>query len=381
MTETAITVLNPERAIGEVNALYTIMANLYKEVLKPDLDYGIIPGTGGKPTLLLPGMEKLMRALNAVPRYVERRVIVDYDRPLFHYEYECQLIDASSGQFIPGGIGLGLCTSKESAFAWRQANRVCPNCGKEAIIKGKAEYGGGWICFAKKGGCGAKFAEDAPEIMSQQTGRVENPDLFDQVNAIMKRAKKRALGDAVKGAAAVSEFFTVDVEDFVEDEFTPVVDSTPEPPAQEKTPPVPAPDKLHIGKLIETVTPLYDHGKHAANSVNKLVKDGIIKTDMEMFDAIKTIILHRAASDYQMTEAQVLEAIRAVNEDDTIADYAAFLKAGHKHSDVWTAVKEYHTLKNGKPAAPKSEADQFAADHNLTTDAPPVETSIDDVPF
>jgi hypothetical protein len=379
MIETAITVLNPERAIGEVNALYTIMANLYKEVLKPDLDYGIIPGTGGKPTLLLPGMEKLMRALNAVPRYVERRVIVDYDRPLFHYEYECQLIDASTGQFIPGGIGLGLCTSKESAFAWRQSSRVCPNCGKETIIKGKAEYGGGWLCFAKKGGCGAKFADDAPEIISQPIGRVENPDIFDQVNAIMKRAKKRALGDAVKGAAAVSEFFTVDLEDFIEGEFTPVVETKSEPPEQEKMS-----DKLHIGELIETVTPLYDHGKHAANSVNKLVKDGIIKTDMGMFDAIKTIILHRATSDYQMTETQVLEAIRAVNEDDTITDYAAFLKAGHKHSDVWAAVKTYHDMTNSKPAAPKNEADQFAEDHNLTTDdAPPVRQNDDDdgIPF
>jgi hypothetical protein len=377
MIETAITVLNPERAIGEVNALYTIMANLYKEVLKPDLDYGIIPGTGGKPTLLLPGMEKLMRALNAVPRYVERRVIVDYDRPLFHYEYECQLIDASTGQFIPGGIGLGLCTSKESAFAWRQSSRVCPNCGKETIIKGKAEYGGGWLCFAKKGGCGAKFADDAPEIVNQPIGRVENPDIFDQVNAIMKRAKKRALGDAVKGAAAVSEFFTVDLEDFIEGEFTPVVETKSEPPAQQKTP-----EKIHIGKLIEAVAFMYDHQKHAANSVNKLMTDGVITEDMIPFTAIKTIVLHRAASDYQMTEAQVLEAIRAVNEDDTITDYAAFLKAGHKHSDVWAAVKTYHDMTNSKPAAPKNEADQFAEDHNLTTDdAPPVESPIDDVPF
>ncbi len=42
---------------------------------------------------------------------------------------------------------------------------------------------------------------------------IENPVIFDQVNAIMKRAKKRALGDAIKGAAAVSEYFTVDLED------------------------------------------------------------------------------------------------------------------------------------------------------------------------
>jgi hypothetical protein len=146
----------------------------------------------------------------------------------------------------------------------------------------------------------------------------------------------------------------------------------------------PETEKLHIGKLIEMVTPLYDHQKHAANSVNKMVTDGIIKPDMSVFDAIKTVILHRAASDYQMTEAQVLEAIRATNEDDSITDYAAFLKAGHKHSDVWTAVKEYHTLKNSKPAAPKSEAEQFAEDYNLPIDdAPPVRQNDDDdgIPF
>jgi hypothetical protein len=157
----------------------------------------------------------------------------------------------------------------------------------------------------------------------------------------------------------------------------------PEPPSSQPTPPVPAPDKLHIGKLIEAVTFMYDHGKHAANSVNKLLTEGVITEDMHPFEAIKAVVLHRAVSDYQMDEAQVLEAIRATNEDDTIADYAAFLKTGHKHSDVWTAVKEYHTLINSKPAAPKSEAEQFAADHNLTTDAPPVRQNDDDdgIPF
>jgi len=34
----------------------------------------------------------------------------------------------------------------------------CPRCGVVgSIIKGKAEYGGGYLCFKKKGGCGAKF--------------------------------------------------------------------------------------------------------------------------------------------------------------------------------------------------------------------------------
>lgn len=38
-------------------------------------------------------------------------------------------------------------------------DRLCPQCQKPAIIKGRAEYGGGWLCFKKKGGCGAKFPD------------------------------------------------------------------------------------------------------------------------------------------------------------------------------------------------------------------------------
>lgn len=46
-----------------------------------------------------------------------------------------------------------------------QSEAVCPDCGKaSAVIRGKAEYGGGWLCFKKKGGCGAKWGgEPEPE--------------------------------------------------------------------------------------------------------------------------------------------------------------------------------------------------------------------------
>ena len=42
---------------------------------------------------------------------------------------------------------------------------ACPKCGKvKPVIKGKEEYGGGWVCFKKKGGCGATWqdADDSP---------------------------------------------------------------------------------------------------------------------------------------------------------------------------------------------------------------------------
>ena len=44
---------------------------------------------------------------------------------------------------------------------------TCPECGEKAIIKSKEEYGGGWYCFPKIGGCGKKFGKDEPRITGQ----------------------------------------------------------------------------------------------------------------------------------------------------------------------------------------------------------------------
>ena len=243
MTQNSITLLNPEVAVSQVRAMAEIVRVLRNTVLKDGVDFGKIPGTGDNPTLLLPGMEKLCRALNAVPEYIERQIIRDYDKPLFHYEYECRLIDADTGLAIPGGRGLGLCTSRESGFAWRwvQAHEVPLELDKATLLKrggrtseftfaiNKAETSGKygkpleyWQMFrdALENGTATRTMKDTKNGKSEAweidttVYRIPNPDIYDQVNAIMKRAKKRSLGDAVKGAANVSEFFTVDLEDF-----------------------------------------------------------------------------------------------------------------------------------------------------------------------
>jgi len=45
--------------------------------------------------------------------------------------------------------------------ATTETAHICPECAVPAIIKGKEEYGGGWLCYKKKGGCGAKFKDTA----------------------------------------------------------------------------------------------------------------------------------------------------------------------------------------------------------------------------
>lgn len=205
-------------------------------------DYGKVPGTGDKPTLLKPGAEKLASLFGLTPDFDPIETVMDWTgeahggEPFFFIRYRCTLRrgDMAVGQ------GVGSCNSWEKKYRWRQGERLCPNCGKPAIIKGKAEYGGGWLCYAKKGGCGAKYRDGDAAIEGQSVGQVKNPDAADVVNTIDKMAQKRALVAAVLIAVNASEMYTQDVEDYASD----IVEGSwePAPPAPPKAQP-PAPSR------------------------------------------------------------------------------------------------------------------------------------------
>ena len=173
-------------------------------------DYGIIPGTKNN-TLLKPGAEKLCQLFRCIPEYVMEEKTENWETGLFHYRFTCRVTMQADGRVVAEGVGS--CSTFESRYRYRTSSRVCPACGKEAIIKGKAEYGGGWLCFKKKDGCGAKFVDGDQSIEGQATGRVVNPDLHDCVNTVLKIAKKRALVDAAIALARCSDIFMQDMED------------------------------------------------------------------------------------------------------------------------------------------------------------------------
>ncbi|MDO8795383.1 MAG: hypothetical protein Q7J25_12260 [Vicinamibacterales bacterium] len=154
-------------------------------------DYGVIPGTKKK-ALLKSGAEKLCEIYGLYDQYKFISKIEDWELGLFDYSIECTLMSRRDDSVV--GTGLGSCSSFESKYRWRDSGRLCPNCKQPAIIKGKEEYGGGWLCFGKKGGCGSKFADTDPLIVGQTIGRVENPDIIDIKNTVLKMAKKRCLG-------------------------------------------------------------------------------------------------------------------------------------------------------------------------------------------
>jgi len=204
--------------VASAKARLAELQDFVKQVMVPGEDYGAIPGTSTKPVLLKPGAEKLCEIYGLAQLCTVTQRVEDWDRPFFHYEVRCDLISKRTGATI--GSGLGSCNSHEGRYRWREAQRVCPTCGQPAIIRGKEEFGGGWVCFRKRGGCGAKFGIDDVDITAQETGRVENDDIASQVNTILKMAKKRAVVDATLSVTRSSALFTQD-EDVL---------PTPEPP-------------------------------------------------------------------------------------------------------------------------------------------------------
>jgi hypothetical protein len=174
-------------------------------------DYGVIPGAGKKKVLLKSGAEKLCDVYGLADRYRILTKVEDFNLGLFDYTIECDLTRKTDEMFV--GSGLGSCSSFESKYRWRDAHRKCPQCGSDNIIKGKEEYGGGWLCWKKKGGCGATFSDTDPAIMDQKVGRTENPDIIDAKNTVLKIAKKRAKIDAVIGVTRSSGIFTQDLEE------------------------------------------------------------------------------------------------------------------------------------------------------------------------
>lgn len=209
-----IATIADERSVAEVRNQVQKIQQLMRDVMQDGQHFGKVPGCGEKPTLLKPGAEKLCFTFRVAPEFQ----IVREDLSNGHREYQitCRLRSMTTGDLV--GEGVGSASTMESKYRWRNAGKVCPSCGKETIIAGKAEYGGGWLCYAKKGGCGAKFDSDDPAITSQPVGKVENPDIADVYNTVLKIAKKRAHVDATITAFAASDIFTQDVEDFVRDD-------------------------------------------------------------------------------------------------------------------------------------------------------------------
>lgn len=190
-----------------------VIVEAMKRLMQDGVDYGKVAG-GEKPALFQPGADKLGNLFGLVLQYEEEIREEDWTgathngEPFFYYKVKARAFRDS----VLIGEGVGSCSSFESKYRWRKADRRCPDCGAAAILKSKHEPG--WFCWKQRSGCGANFKLDDPAIVNQTVGRIPNPDIGDQVNTILKMAHKRAKIAATVNATSAAEFFTQDVEDF-----------------------------------------------------------------------------------------------------------------------------------------------------------------------
>lgn len=224
--------VTPTVQATELVARLDVIKQAMQTAMVENVDYGRIPGAQ-KPSLFKPGAEKL-----AVLFQFDVQTVTDKQWAGEHLTViaKTTVFHAPSGARLGGGEGL--CTTREKKYGKRTAKRTCPQCGAPAVIKGKAEFGGGWLCFRKQDGCGAKFPDSDPQIVGQEVGEIENPELPDTWNTVIKMARKRALVDAVLITTGASALFTQDVEDGQpdNDDVKPSTAAPPPPPEPTATP-------------------------------------------------------------------------------------------------------------------------------------------------
>lgn len=204
----------PQDGLPLVLERYAMVVTFIRSALQPGIDFGVIPGTGDRPTLLLPDAQKIAALFRYGTRLHLDKELEDWTgeehkgEPFFMYRHLCEVFD-SHGQLV--ATGYGSCNSWEKKYRQRESKRRCPKCQSEAIRKGK-NPGEGFYCWAKIGGCGAKFGENDAAIASQRAGLEPNPEIADSVNTILKMSQKRAYVCGILYAARISEFFSTDLE-------------------------------------------------------------------------------------------------------------------------------------------------------------------------
>lgn len=153
-----------------------------KALMVEEQDYGVIPGTQ-KPTLLKPGAEKLLTIMGITSTFEIIAEVENWDKGIFAYTVRC-ILYTSSGTKITEG--LGHCNSKEDKYRYRWVKEADIPVGvvKEALKKNQYD----------------KY-------------RIENDEIFSQVNTMLKMAEKRAMVDAALRVGSLSNIFTQDIED------------------------------------------------------------------------------------------------------------------------------------------------------------------------
>ena len=150
-------------SLAEATERIELLKQFVRDHMTEGEDFGIIPGTSSKPTLLKPGAEKLNAMFGLAPVAEVSNREEDWDKGFIAYEVKVTLLNKRTQNIE--AEGLGNCNSKERKY--------------------------------------------------------KNQDAANVANTILKMAKKRALIDATLSATRASGVFTQDLEDIGHEPETP----------------------------------------------------------------------------------------------------------------------------------------------------------------
>jgi hypothetical protein len=200
------TVEDAERATQTLAAISKFVADSFVQ----KVDYDVIPGTSKDKTLLKPGAEKIALFFDARPSY---RIVAANEIGSGHVEYvvKCEFIEFGTNEVI--GEGDGSCSTMEKKYRWRsgagestgeRVPREYWDVKKEDGKKAQQMIGGPGFGTVKI---------DGVWYVSRKTEKVENPDIYDERNTVLKMAEKRACVAAGLAAGCLSGYFTQDMEE------------------------------------------------------------------------------------------------------------------------------------------------------------------------
>jgi len=204
---------------AEIKSQVNLIRDVMVAVMKDGTHYGKVPGCGDKPTLLKPGAEKLSLTFHLRP-------VIDNDRDIRIDNFQnghrevtvyCHIMSASGLEIA---TGVGSCSTMESKYRYRGGEKIPTG---EVVPK---EY---WNLKSDEklqeaqnliGGPGFGVAKiDGVWQICEKGEKMENPDIADTYNTVLKMAKKRAYVDGVLSATAASDIFTQDIEDMIPEKF------------------------------------------------------------------------------------------------------------------------------------------------------------------
>jgi len=194
-----ISIMDQHQDPATVTAQVAFIKQVMKSEMKNDIHYGKVGGSP-KPALFKAGAEKINLIFRLCPDYeiveIERR-----EDGFINYVIRCNLYHITSGAKIASG--LGSCNSYETKYRYRWVEMPKPDEETQARMKA-----------LKKG----KFMKSYDQQSWLWMEKMQNEDLADLDNTLLKMACKRALVASVLNGTAASEVFTQDLEDFENDD-------------------------------------------------------------------------------------------------------------------------------------------------------------------